>query len=133
MGKFLSNLESFVPPKGTGPHLLQAQTSSEEILNELIESPVEYPANVNELLYTTLSQHFPCTCSFSDSELGTPQEHWARLRLGARVPVVQGNVLFDTLFSAAPTSQCVHTTRWQQLRFQIPKYNHLLVSINPPD
>lgn len=122
--KFLSNLERFVSPRGTGPHLRHTQISSEDISNDLIESPEEYPADVNGKFYTTLSKHLPCECPSSE----IPSEHCARLRLGATVRVVQGDVQFDMLFSAQPTSPCVPEIRWQQLRFHIPRYNHFLVS-----
>lgn len=122
--RFIVNLDRFVSPKGTEPQLRHTEISSKDISSEPIESPDEYPADVNELFYTTLSQHLPCKCRSSE----TVQEHWARLKLEARVPVVQGDVQFDMSFSAQPTS---HAIRWQHLRFHVPRYNFFLVSTQP--
>lgn len=118
MESFLSNLRKFVSHKGTKLH---SQHLDEKPLNSLIESPDEYPAIVNETLYATLVQHSTCTCP-SGNEACASQEHWARLRLGAKTSMAQNHVVFDMFVSAAPTSQCIHETAWQHLRFQIPKY-----------
>ncbi|KAL7936124.1 subtilisin-like protein [Trichoderma chlorosporum] len=85
----------------------------------MIELPDEYPAKVNETLYTTLLQHSSCTCA-NNQETRAFEEHWARLKLGINPSVTQNHAVFDLLFSAAPASQRTRETIWQHLRFQIP-------------
>ncbi|KAM6529684.1 hypothetical protein FALCPG4_007813 [Fusarium falciforme] len=125
VGGFISNLDKFASTESPDSNPRRPEILSGAMSNELIESPDEYPATVNALLYTALSRHFNCTCP-GDS----PREHWARLRLATRVKQVEDHVLFDLLFSAAPAGQCLQQTRWQQLRLQVPRYYLLPLSSN---
>ncbi|RSL53230.1 hypothetical protein CEP54_010489 [Fusarium duplospermum] len=117
VGAFISNLDKFASIKPAGSNTRQPGILSAKMSNELIESPDEYPATVNTLLYTALSRHCDCTCPGE-----SPQEHWARLRLATQMKQVDDHVLFDILFSATPVSQCLQQTRWQQLRLQVPRF-----------
>lgn len=118
VGRFVKNLERFTKPHKTDCHIPQTGIPGS---GSLIECPDEYPASVNKLLYATLSEHSRCSCDLDDGET-TSQEHLARLKLGPRMQLLEGHVSFDAIFSAEPDSP------WQQLRFEVPKYNqHLTV------
>lgn len=123
VGRFLSNLETFMTTRGTERSPQHQHISSEEVRTDLLKSPVEYHEDVNLRLHAALSQEFDCTCS---SRIGCPcahtREHRARLRLEAEARLISGEVLFDTLFSTAPACQCSHETTWQQLRFQVSNH-----------
>ncbi|KAI5460318.1 hypothetical protein BGZ63DRAFT_424828 [Mariannaea sp. PMI_226] len=120
VGNFLSHLQKLVPRK------YAKEPSNEKISHNVIESPDEYPEDVNKALYSTLSQHFQCRCHAA-IESCSPLEHWARLRLGASVPVTEDQVMFDMLFSAAPSIHCLNETIWQHLRFQVPRHGRFQV------
>lgn len=84
------------------------------------EYPV-YPAHVNQSLYTALHRHSSCTCSGSKGPECNTKQHLGRLRL--KYQTRDKHILFDTIFSAAPSATAASDeTRWQQLRLQIASF-----------
>lgn len=80
-----------------------------------------YPAHVNQNLYTALHRHSSCTCSGSKGPECNSKQHLGRLRL--KYQTRDKHILFDTIFSAAPsTNAASDETRWQQLRLQVARY-----------
>jgi hypothetical protein len=112
-------MESFLPAQEANP---PTQSSNQVDLNDLIISPVEYSASIHNSFIEALTQHISCTCSLSDYGPASTG-HWTRLKLLPNVSVVQGEILFDTLFSATPVGISEIFTNWQHLRFHVPRYD----------
>lgn len=123
LGKFYTNLDRFAGVPRSAAQLPYTSNCVDKSQLEHIIPPMEYPSRVNELIYSTLSRHSHCTCPSSKDEPNAVQKHWIRLRLMDKVRFTQDDIFFDMLFSAAPA--CLPDgvfMKWQQLRFQVPKY-----------
>lgn len=98
-----------------------------------LEMPEEYPAHVNKSLYEALHLHSSCTCSDTDDLNCDSKQHWGRLRLKGRFQCLGDHIVFDTHFSAGPSTIAPNGDKleekkrrkkkvhWQQLRLHVLK------------
>lgn len=120
VGNYLSNLKRFSTSRLEG--LGDVADIPEQVVGQPKKPPVmpeEYPPHVNQSLYAALHLHSSCTCSDSEDPYRNSQQHWGRLRLKGSFQRHGDHILFDTLFSTAPSTILRDEVRWQQLRLHV--------------
>ena len=120
VAQLLSNLEAFAKPKRQKHSVVQSASSYIEGNIDIVESPNEYPASVNEQLCASLAEHLKCSCTRSP-EGRMAKEHLARLSLRPITKNSKDDVLFDILCSSSPGGGLGNAVKWQQLRFEVPR------------
>lgn len=120
---YYSNLQRFTASRGEGgENVLDAPQQAVGRPTIPLEMPEEYPANVNQSLYAALHRHSSCTCSDTDDLNRHPKQHWGRLRLKGSFQCLDDHIVFDTHFSAGPSTIAPNDkVRWQQLRLYVSR------------
>jgi len=112
---FLSNIKSFAEKiTAARPDPAERKLKPTEI-----EVPLEYPRPVNKRLYDTLYESGRCTCAMPPSCL--LMRHCGGLRLKECLEIVDGHVVFETVFSTKIPSNPTDLVEWRHIRFHIPR------------
>ncbi|CZR51216.1 uncharacterized protein PAC_01091 [Phialocephala subalpina] len=118
--RYLSNIDSFAASKNDREASPVPTEQSVPQSKKPLDPPDEYPVHVNQSLYAALHRHSTCTCSGSASPECKPKRHLGRLRLRGKHKARDNHILFDAVFSAAPSPTAMgDEVRWQQLRLQV--------------
>lgn len=120
---YYSNLQRFTASRREGgEEVSDAPQQAVGRPKKPLEMPEEYPAHVNQSLYAALHLHSSCTCSDTDDLNRHSKQHWRRLRLKGRFQCLDDHILFDTHFSAGPSTIAPNDkVRWQQLRLHVSR------------
>lgn len=121
--KYCSNLQRFTASRREGEEeVSDATQQGVGRLKKPLEMPEEYPAHVNQSLYEALYLHSSCTCSDTEDLNRHSKQHWGRLRLKGRFQSLDDHILFDTHFSAGPSTIVPNdNVCWRHFRLHVSR------------